>query len=181
MPRVGSSKKKMSASVNNHLARTTFCYPDIHREPTAFGTAERMPLLALALADRLDPLDDHIEAHVHGPVRLDADVTALVLDPSYRGTGIEDTARRLPCPVEWHHGFRLEVAELRRHPGYRGRRYVDLGAEIAVDGVLTPRVLGLAAGSGRYAEQDLKRVWHCVARFGGAAGVSPSGGGRCGG
>jgi hypothetical protein len=45
-------------------------------------------------------------------------------------------------------------------------QYVDLGAEIAVDGHLTPRVIGDAARTGRYNEQDLKKVWHYVARFG---------------
>jgi hypothetical protein len=43
-------------------------------------------LIELAEADDRDPLDDYIEAQVHGPVRLDADVEALVLDPSFRGT-----------------------------------------------------------------------------------------------
>ncbi|GAA2266841.1 hypothetical protein GCM10010232_69040 [Streptomyces amakusaensis] len=68
--------------------------------------------------------------------------------------------------MEWHPGFRLGVDELRRRPGYRGQRYVDLGVEIAVGGRLTPEVVGDAARSGRYALQDLKKVWHCLARFG---------------
>jgi hypothetical protein len=93
------------------------------------------------------------------------------LDPSYRGTVVEVAAAevaaaRLPCPVEWHPGFRLSVDELRRHPEYRGQRYVDLGAAIAVDGWLTPKVIGDAVAVGKYADQDLKRVWHCLARFG---------------
>jgi hypothetical protein len=58
-------------------------------------------------------------------------VVALVLDPSYRGTAVDASARRLPCPVEWDGGFRLAVAEMRRHPDYREQQYVDLGAEIA--------------------------------------------------
>ena len=37
--------------------------------------------------------------------RLDRGVEALVLDPSYRGTGVEAAARRLPCQLEWHPGF----------------------------------------------------------------------------
>ncbi|MDX6284113.1 MAG: hypothetical protein QOH03_5184 [Kribbellaceae bacterium] len=90
----------------------------------------------------------------------------MVLDPSYRGTAIESAAGRLPCPVEWHDGFQLTVDELRRHPEYRGQQYVDLGAEIAMDGQLTPRVLDNAAALDRYDLQDLKRVWHYLARFG---------------
>ena len=31
-------------------------------------------------------LDDYIEAHVHGTVALAADVEAVVLDPSFRGS-----------------------------------------------------------------------------------------------
>jgi len=165
-PRFGSAHLRLTAA---SLARATFCYPDSYLEPTAFAVADRMSLIALATADRQDELDDYIEAQVHGGVRLDRDVEALVLDPGYRNTDVETAARQLPCPVEWHPGFRLSVAELRRHPDYRGRRYVDLGAELADDGHLTPRLIGDAARSGRYAEQDLKRVWHYLARFGAPA------------
>ena len=70
---------------------------------------------------------------------------ALVLDPSYQGTAVEAAARRLPCPVEWHPGFRLTVEELRRHPHYRGQEFVDLGARIADGRRLDPRIIGDAA------------------------------------
>ncbi|GGZ38009.1 hypothetical protein GCM10010387_35060 [Streptomyces inusitatus] len=162
-PRFGSSYFRLTAEA---LARTTFCYPDSSTEPVDFGVAAHCSLIELARSGGLDALDGHIEAQIHGPVALDADVEALVLDPSYRGTAVEAAAHRLPCPVEWHPGFRLGVDELRRRPGYRGQRYVDLGAEIAVGGSLTPEVVGDAARSGRYALQDLKKVWHCLARFG---------------
>jgi hypothetical protein len=50
------------------------------------GVASRLStLIALAEADDRDPLDDYIEAHVHGVVDLTRDVEALVLDPGYRG------------------------------------------------------------------------------------------------
>lgn len=162
-PRFGSSHFRLTAKT---LERTTFCYPDSCLEPSDFGTAERMGLIELALADHRDALDDCIEAQVHGPVRLDRDVEALVLDRSYRGTAVEDAARRLPCPVEWHPGFRLTVEELRRHPAYRGREFVDLGAQIAVGGVLDPRLVGAAARTGRHDPQAVKKVWHYLARFG---------------
>ncbi|MFD8418848.1 DUF3626 domain-containing protein [Streptomyces sp. NPDC059466] len=162
-PRFGSSYFRLTAAT---LARSTFCYPDSSAEPSAFGVARCCSLIELADAADTDPLDRHIEAQIHGPVGFAGDVEALVLDPSYRGTEVEAASRRLPCPVEWHPGFRLEVAELRRHPGYRGQAYVDLGTEIAVSGRLTPRIIGDAARSGRYALQDLKKVWHCLARFG---------------
>ncbi len=159
-PRFGSAHFRLTEDV---LARTTFCYPDSHFEPSAFGVASRMALIAMAEADDRDALDDYIEAQVHGPVRLDRDVAALVLDPSHRGTVVEAEAHRLPCPIEWHAGFRLTIDRLRRYPDYRGREYVDLAAEIAVDGRLDPRILGMADG---HDPQALKKVWHYLARFG---------------
>ncbi|WP_328904076.1 DUF3626 domain-containing protein [Streptomyces sp. NBC_00441] len=162
-PRFGSAHFRLGAGALEH---TTFCYPDSFLEPTDFGVAARMGLIALALADEQDVLDDYIEAQVHGPVRPDRHVEALVLDPCYRGTDVEAAAGRLGCAVEWHPGFRLTVEELRRHPGYRGQEYVDLGAAMAVDGVLDPGVIGDAACSGRFDPQAVKKVWHCLARFG---------------
>ncbi|MEV7871841.1 DUF3626 domain-containing protein [Streptomyces sp. NPDC088124] len=162
-PRFGSAHFRLTAET---LARTTFCYPDSFLEPAAFGIADRMGLIELALADRQDDLDDYIEAQVHGPVRPHRHVEALVLDPCYQGTAVEDAALRLGCRVEWHPGFRLTVGELRRHPGYRGQEYVDLGTQIAVDDVLDPRIVGDAARAGRYDPQAVKKVWHYLARFG---------------
>ena len=162
-PRFGSAHFRLSAGT---LERTTFCYPDSFLEPSDFGVAARMGLIGLALADSQDDLDDYIEAQVHGPVLLDRHVEALVLDPCYRGTAVETAARRLGCPVEWHPGFRLGVETLRLHPGYRGQEYVDLGARIAVDGVLDPRIVGDAARTGRHDPQAVKKVWHLLARFG---------------
>jgi hypothetical protein len=162
-PRFGSAHFRLKEET---LARATFCYPDSVFEPSAFGVAASLSLIELAEADDQDALDDYIEAHVHGSLVLRRDVEALVLDPSYRGTAVEASARRLPCPVEWHPGLRLTVDELRRHPDYRGQEYVDLGTAIAVDGCLDPRIIGDAAASGLHDAQALKRVWHCLARFG---------------
>ncbi len=162
-PRFGSAHLRLTAEA---LARTTFCYPDSFLEPADFGTAARMSLVELAEADEQDALDDYVEAHVHGGVRLDRDVEALVLDPSFLGTAVEADAAGLPCPVEWHPGYRLAVTELRRHPGYRGAEYVELGAAIAEDGWLDPRVLGAAVATGEHDPQGLKKVWHYLARFG---------------
>lgn len=158
--RFGSAHLRLAAAT---LDRTTFCYPDSVFSPQAFGTAERMGLVALADADDRDVLDDYVEAHVHGPLSLRTDVAAVVLDPAFRGTGLEEG---LPCPVEWHHGFRLPVAELARHGDYRGAEVVRAGAAVAVDGMLDARMIGTAVHTGRYDPQVLKKVWHCVARFG---------------
>lgn len=163
-PRFGSSYLRLAGHT---LARTTFCYPDSVFEPRRFGVESRLStLIALAEADDKEPLDDYVEAHVHGVVDLGRDVEALVLDPCYRGTPTETAARRLDCPVEWHGGFTLTTAELRRHPEYRGPEFVRLGASLARDGRLDPRILGDASRTGQYDEQALKRVWHYVARFG---------------
>ncbi|MFF4624589.1 DUF3626 domain-containing protein [Nonomuraea jabiensis] len=167
-PRFGSAHFRLSAET---LSRATFCYPDSFFEPTAFGVATHMALIELAEADSQDALDDYVEAQVHGQVRLDRDVEALVLDPSFRGTAVEDAAHQLGCPIEWHAGFRLTIEQLRHHPDYRGQEYVDLGVEIAVDGRLDPRIIGEAVSTGRYDAQALKKVWHYLARFGSPLGT----------
>lgn len=174
-PRFGSAHLRLNAAV---LARTTFCHPDSVFAPTHFGVADRMELIARADAQRpADPLNDYIEAHVHGPVRLDADVEAVVLDPSHQGTAVETAAHDLGCAVEWHPGFRITVDELSRHRDYRGPRFTALGAQLAVHGTLDPRALGSAWPTGQHDDQDLKRVWHVLARFGRRAGGPPRGAG----
>ncbi|MFJ2884565.1 DUF3626 domain-containing protein [Streptomyces sp. NPDC087305] len=167
-PRFGSSHLRLTGAA---LARATFCYPDSATEPTDFGVASGMHLIALAEADEQDALNDYIETQVHGGVDLARDTEALVLDSSYRGTPVETAARRLPCPVEWHPGYRLSVRELHRHADYRGQEYADLGGLIAERGTVDPRIIGDAARTGRYALQDLKMVWHTLARFGAPEGA----------
>ncbi|WP_105969632.1 DUF3626 domain-containing protein [Streptomyces geranii] len=167
-PRFGSSHFRLTGAA---LTRATFCYPDSAAEPAHFGVAAGMSLIALAEADDRDALDDYVEAQIHGPVLLDRDVEALVLDASYRGTPVEKAARTLPVPLEWHPGYRLTVGELRRHADYRGPEYVELGARIAEDGRLDPRVIGDAVRTGRHELQHLKMVWHCLARFGAPEGA----------
>ncbi|MED7822825.1 DUF3626 domain-containing protein [Streptomyces chiangmaiensis] len=167
-PRFGSSHFRLTAAA---LERATFCYPDSAAEPTDFGVAAGMHLLELAEADDQDALNDYIEAQVHGPVVLERDVEALVLDGGYHDTPVEAAARRLPCPLEWHPGYRLSVAELRHHADYRGPEYVRLGERIAERGHLDPRIIGDASRTGRYAVQDVKMVWHCLARLGAPAGA----------
>lgn len=167
-PRFGSGFFRLGAQV---MGRSTFCYPDSNLEPSVFGVGERMGLVELARRAAAggggrDVLDEYVEAQVHGPVRWGADVVELVLDPSFRGTWVEEAARGLGCGLSWHGGFVLGVAELRRHPAYRGPEFVELGEHLAERGWLTPRVIGDAARTGRYEPQSLKRVWHYLARFG---------------
>lgn len=162
--RFGSAHVRLRPEV---LERCTFCFPDSVLEPTDVGGPELLPhLSAMADASGFDDLDECVEAHVHGGVRLDRDAEAVVLDPSHRGTAVEDAARRLGCAVEFHPGFRVVAAGL--DPDYRGQEYVDLARELAepAGGVLTPAVLGDAARSGDHDPQAIKRVWHYLARFG---------------
>lgn len=162
-PRFGSAHLRLRESV---LDRSTFCFPDSTFEPTAMETAERFDLIQLADGQVHGVLDDYVEAHVHGTVRLDTDVEALVLDPCFRGTEVEDQARMLGVPVEWHEGRRLTIEVLDRHPDFRGPRIVDVGRRIASAGVLDAGVIGGAALRGDEDPQDLKKVWHCVAALG---------------
>lgn len=169
-PRFGSAHLRLAAHT---LDRTTFCFPDSVFEPEHFGTATAFALEELAAQAGHDLLDDYVEAHVHGTLTLTDDVEAIVLDPGYRGTAVEPQALRLGVPVEWHPGYRLRVDTLRAHPDYRGPDIVALGESLAVDGVITPQVLGVASRDGRYDSQALKRVWHHVARFGPLAAECP--------
>ncbi len=167
-PRFGSAHLRLRPHV---LDRTTFCYPDSCYSPAHFGVADRMGLVALAEQQRpsKDVLDDYVEAQVHGPLVLAEDVDALVLDPCYRGTEIEAIAGALACAVEWHSGFRMPASRVADCAAYRGPEFADLAASLMTDGVLTPREIGLARRDGLADWQSLKRVWHCVARFGSPA------------
>ncbi|MEZ6049722.1 MAG: DUF3626 domain-containing protein, partial [Planctomycetaceae bacterium] len=134
-------------------------------EPIHFGNASHMGLIDACESDHCDELDRYIEAHVHGPVCLSRDVEALVLDECYHGTAVALDAMKLPVHVEWHSGFRVSLDTIHQYPDYRGPSILRLADSLAVDGWLTPEIIGMAAASGSYAYDDLKKVWHYVARF----------------
>lgn len=168
-PRFGSAHFRLTASA---LDRSSFCFPDSVFEPEDFGVAAACNLTDLVELAAPEFLDDYVEAHVHGVVDLETDVEALVLDPSYRGTPVEEHAAQLPCPVEWHDGFRLTVDQLRSLASSRDPRlgqvapFAKGGLSLAHGGVLTPRHLGDAVRARRHPEAALKRVWFVLARFG---------------
>lgn len=162
-PRFGSAYLRLTQEA---LIRSTFCYPDSVFEPEAFGTAHHMALIELAMTDSKDPLDDYIEAQVHGELNLAHDVEAIVLDPSYKGTEVEQKAQKLNWHIEWHDGYMLSTRQMEKYPEYRGPEYIKLGKEVAHSGMLTPHIIGMAAATGMSDQQDLKRVWHYLARFG---------------
>jgi hypothetical protein len=162
-PRFGSCHLRLREHV---LERTTFCYPDSHLDPQHFGVQAKMGLIELANLNPngLDVLDDYVEAHVHGPVSIKADVEAIVLDPCFRGTAIEDAARAM-CPVAWHSGFRVTMDWLDEFIAYRGAHVAELMRTLARGNAVTPIELGAARGAA-IEGQALKQAWHCVARFG---------------
>ncbi len=162
-PRFGATYFQLAPDA---LDRVTFCFPDSVLEPTDVGTADRMGLLPLLARSDADDLDRYIEAQVHGGVSIDRDVSSLVLDPSYRGSPIEEIARRLPCELRWHSGYRVAVDVVSEHPGFRGDDVVAAAEAIAVDGVLTPSIVGDARREGRFDLQTVKQVWHYLGRFG---------------
>lgn len=166
-PRFGSAHLRLNEGV---LSRITLCFPDSVFEPTLLGVAASAGVVGQSrLAVPVDPLDRYIEAHVHGVVDLATDVDAVVLDPSFRGSEVEEHAGHLPFPVEWHRGFRAERETLTGHPEYRGQEFAELAGHLLdEDGGrwLTPALIGAASRTGRYDEQALKRVWHLLARFG---------------
>lgn len=129
-------------------------------------TLETRALTDLIEAEEGGVLDDYIEAHVHGQIPVDRDVEAIALDPSFQGAPIEDQTARLGVPVEWHEGRRLLVSELHRHPHFRGPRMVEVGRRILSDGASDARTVREAHYQMREDPQDLKKVWHHVARCG---------------
>lgn len=164
-PRFGSCHLRLRPHV---LSRSTFCYPDSCFEPANFGVGDRMDLIPLAAENSrsFDELDNYIEAHVHGHLILADDVEAAVLDPSYRNTEIEAAADKLGCPIEWHPGFWVNESQIIGFSEYRGSDEADMAAFLSENGVLTPRQIGRARKARRADPQLLKRVWHCLAKFG---------------
>lgn len=158
--RFGSAHFRLRTST---LDRVSLCFPDSVFQPDSVHDAsEGRSLLASAASSDLDDLDRYVEAHVHGGASIPDDVEALVLDPSHRGTPVEDVAKTLQCPIEWHNGFVLHTQEL--DPDYRGADVVDLAQSLGEE--LSPRILGEVARSGAHDPQLVKRVWHYMAKFG---------------
>jgi hypothetical protein len=160
-PRFGSAFFRLRVDV---VDRATYCFPDSTFEPDAFGGPERLEDLC-RMADeavRDEPLDDYVEAQVHGGVLLRRDVEALVLDPCHATGPVREAAERLGCPVELHPGYRVTTTSLPED--YRGPEPVALAR--ALGPVLTPDVVAAARRTGQHDPQTVKRVWHLLARFG---------------
>jgi ribosomal protein S18 acetylase RimI-like enzyme len=163
------------------LARSTFAYPDSTFGPEFFGVADRMGLIAeyrrneRANSDRgsawcRDPLDHYIEAHVHGGVKVPEDVEALVIDPSFDDHTVVETAGSRGLVVETHPGYVAEIADIAARPEYRGQDVADLACRIAEalanSAQLRPIHVARAGRAWDVDGQQIKKVWHCLARFG---------------
>ncbi len=163
-PRFGSSYFQLKSHLSE---RTTFCYPDSYFEPEDFAVYTRVsPLIAKALAAKADLLDDYIEAHIHGAISIKDDIECLVLDPIFRASHIEQQALSLGIPINWHNGYELSIEKMSQYPTYRGQSYIELGKRLAQNGKLNAKIIGSAITEQGYDEQDVKKVWHYLARFG---------------
>ncbi len=126
-------------------------------------------------------LDSCVEAHVHGPVRLDRDVERLVVDPAFLGTATGETLDRLcrkyQIHMDWHCGFRLRAESVPE--GFRGPAVRDLALRVAEEGWVDAAVIGRAEaslhskperwtdrGSRDETLQHLKQLWHVLVHFG---------------
>ncbi|MBM6400046.1 DUF3626 domain-containing protein [Phycicoccus sonneratiae] len=179
-PRFGSAHLRLRPEV---LDRATFCWPDSVFHPTAVGGPERLdelcrladagvhdPTLLPEEAAGLpldDPLNDYVEAHVHGGLVIARDVEAVVVDPSDREAHAE-ALDRLGCRIEEHPGYRVTAESI--DPTYRGPVPVELARSLG--GEITPARLGEVWQTAD--PQAVKWLWHCLARFG-RRGLGPSG------
>jgi hypothetical protein len=132
-PRFGSCHLVLTPAVS---ARATFSHGDSVTLPSVVGTAATFGAVWAALLDQVSTtgralnlpaasaaawaaalgaarsgpgraLDDYVEAQIHGGLRLARDVTAVVADASFRGTGFEPFLARLGGLLHWSPAFRL--------------------------------------------------------------------------
>lgn len=180
--RFGSAHLRLHSEVN---ARTTFTLGDSFNEPEQAGVFDALSPVLAGLADHLTgagPLDDYVEAQVHGPVELAADVEAVVLDDSFAGRlpAAQALADRHGVRIEWRAGPRLTPDGV---PGeFRGpemrplavllcERYdrPHLDAELigrAARAVVTAPGEWAAWGTPAETLQLLKYLWHTLAVHG---------------
>jgi hypothetical protein len=160
-PRFGSAFFRLRPEVSE---RATYCFPDSTFDPEDFGGPDRLEALC-RLADATtgpEPLDDYVEAQVHGGVVLDRDVEALVLDPCHASGRVRAAADRIGCPVEVHPGYRVAPAGL--PVDYRGPEPLRLLRSLG--DVVTPDLVAAARRTDSFDPQVVKRAWHLLARFG---------------
>jgi len=209
-PRFGSSFVVLTPEC---FDRATFCVGDSHVGPTDIGTIDEFKSIIAGLVelcaagdgfghdltverlievidtgtDQLRAsrdLDHYVEAQVHGRLDLTEDVVAVVLDPSFDGTSVEDDLRRAAnqfgFSLEWHEGSQMSAAEIR--DDFRGADIADLARRIAQDdGLIDAATIGRALEPFPFATpepagdpesshlQQYKKLWHCCLALGRAA------------
>ncbi len=197
-PRFGSCHLVLAPAA---LELATFSHGDSFTEPKVFGTAATFGAVWEALLAEVartgralnlpasspaewvralgEPrtaagraMDDYVEAQVHGGIILGEHVTAVVADPSFRGTPVEAQLRGLAAELRWSPGFALPAAEF--PADLRGPSAVALARELArhygrevIDAALVGRAThepGTWSSFGTPAEvlQLLKYVWHIL-------------------
>jgi hypothetical protein len=188
-PRFGSCHLRLRPEVN---ARCTFTVGDSHLGPADIGTLAAFECVLAGQLERSDwppvvaagangrVLDGYLEAQVHGELRLDRDVEAIVLDPSFRGTPAAALLGGLGRPVRWHYGFELRADEYGDE--FRGPEVPPLARAVGErfgGGRLDAAVVGRAAAAfirhpeewRRFGEPDellqyAKYLWHTLVHFG---------------
>jgi hypothetical protein len=202
-PRFGSCFLVLRSHVRE---RTTMCIGDTHTGPRDVGTFDEPRSILAGLAEqaaegnllnrRLDTdtllaiidghdgrrsasrdLDGYVEAQVHGGVDLTDDVEAMVLDPSFRGSDVEQTlttaAAHYRFELAWHRGSELAVADV--PDDFRGPTMPALARTVAGStGIVHARAIGIAAANHPYEDptplgdpaesptQQLKYLWHTL-------------------
>jgi hypothetical protein len=202
-PRFGSCFLVLRSHVRE---RTTMCVGDTHAAPRDVGTFhEPWSILAglaeqaasrnllnrrldtdtlLALIDGKDlprsasrDLNGYVEIQVHGGVELANDVEAIVLDPSFRGSDVEQdlatAAARYGFELAWHCGSELAVDDV--PDDFRGPTMPALARRVAgANGIIDARAIGVTAAEHPYEEpaplgdppestpQQLKYLWHTL-------------------
>jgi hypothetical protein len=126
-------------------------------------------------------LDHYIEAQLHGDARLEMDVEALVIDPSFERTETGEVlaalCERYDIACRWHAGFELAPSAVPRD--FRGPTMPSLAKRVAIEGRLNAAAIGRAVsdlkqnpsvwssrGSEAEVLQELKLLWHVLVRFG---------------
>ena len=206
-PRFGSCFLVLHPHVRE---RTTMCVGDTHAGPRDAGTFDEPWSILAGLAEQaaagnllnrrlgidallsvLDgqqlqrsasrDLDGYVEAQIHGGVDLADDVEAIVLDPSFRGTDVEQAlataARRDRFELAWHRGSELAVDDV--PADFRGPTMPPLARTVAdPEVILRARAIGVAAAALAYTEpgpmgdptestpQQLKYLWHTLLAHG---------------
>ncbi|MFF5226686.1 DUF3626 domain-containing protein [Dactylosporangium sp. NPDC000521] len=170
--RFGSAHLRLRPEVN---ARATFTLGDSFHEPREAGVFDALAPVLAGLADHVaaaGPLDDYVEAQIHGPVDLARDVAALVLDDSFAGRlpAAEKLATRHGIELEWRAGPRLSPDEI--DDEFRGpevRPLAVLLCERWSRPFVDAELIGRAARDARADPERLqlvKYLWHTLSARG---------------